>query len=263
MARDLLLVATRKGLFQLERKNKRWRVARQDFLGVPVSAALRDPRDGAIYAALDHGHFGVKLHRADDGGDFVEVQAPQYPPRPEGEVDLCPFRKIDRPWHLELIWTLETGGHDEPGVLWAGTIPGGLFRSEDRGQSWTLQRSLWDHPSRKLWAGGGYDAPGIHSVLVDPRDSRHVAIGASTGGVWLTEDGGRSWTPRCTGMFADHVPPEQTQAPHVQDVHRLAQCAAEPDVLWAQNHNTVFHSTDRGRNWTEARTAVSQFGFPV
>jgi photosystem II stability/assembly factor-like uncharacterized protein len=34
-------------------------------------------------------------------------------------------------------------------------------------------------------------------------------------------------------------------------------------VLWAQNHNTVFHSTDRGRNWTEARTAVSQFGFPV
>ena len=33
-------------------------------------------------------------------------------------------------------WALETGGANEPGVLWCGTIPGGLFRSNDNGTSW-------------------------------------------------------------------------------------------------------------------------------
>jgi hypothetical protein len=61
------------------------------------------------------------------------------------------------------IWCLEAGGNDEPGVLWAGTIPGGLFHSKDNDESWELIRSLWDRPERKNWFGGGYDDPGIHS----------------------------------------------------------------------------------------------------
>ena len=53
-------------------------------------------------------------------------------------------------------------------MLWAGTMPGGLFRSKDRGKSWTLIRSLWDMPDRNKWLGGGADLPGIHSICVDP-----------------------------------------------------------------------------------------------
>ena len=30
-------------------------------------------------------------------------------------------------WSLQQIWSMETGGTDEPGVLWAGTLPGGLW----------------------------------------------------------------------------------------------------------------------------------------
>src|SRR3546814_954889 len=87
-----------------------------------------------------------------------------------------------------MLWSVETGGPGERGVLWAGTIPGGLFRSEDRGESWTLNRALWDQPSRPQWFGGGYDKPGIHSISLDPRDGRRIAIAISCGGVRSEEN---------------------------------------------------------------------------
>jgi len=46
---------------------------------------------------------------------------------------------------------------DEPGVLWAGTLPGALFRSDARGESWQLNDALWHDPRRQEWWGGGYD----------------------------------------------------------------------------------------------------------
>ncbi len=65
---DALLVSTRKGLFTVVRQRGQWQIAKVDFLGDNVTLTLTDPRDGRSYAALDHGHFGVKLHRSADGG---------------------------------------------------------------------------------------------------------------------------------------------------------------------------------------------------
>ena len=61
-----------------------WAVTDAAFLGDNVTLALHDPRDGTDYAALNHGHFGVKLHRRDKGGAWTEIAAPAYPPKPEG-----------------------------------------------------------------------------------------------------------------------------------------------------------------------------------
>ena len=109
-----------------------------------------------------------------------------YPQPREGEETMDPWgQKVIR-WKLDSVWALEAGGPDEPGVLWCGTIPGGLFRSGDGGSSWELVRSLWDHPKRKEWFGGGAELPGVHSVCVDPRDAKRLAVGVSCGGVWLT-----------------------------------------------------------------------------
>jgi hypothetical protein len=162
------------------------------------------------------------------------------------------------------VWALETGGKDEPGVIWCGTIPGGLFRSSDHGTSWQMAQSLWEHPKRKMWMGGGADLPGLHSICVDPRNSRHVAVAVSTGGIWHTEDAGVTWTQRGQGMRADHVPPELTHDPIAQDVHCLVQCPAAPDRFWVQHHNGIFVSSDGARNFTEIKDAKpSVFGFGV
>ena len=103
---ERMLVATRKGLISFARKNGEWTIARTDFPGVAVTAALHDKRDGTIYAMLKHGHFGSKLHRSDDDGHtWVELPAPAFAADAAGEPAL--FQ----------IWTLEAGGADEPGRL--------------------------------------------------------------------------------------------------------------------------------------------------
>lgn len=249
-----LHAASRKGLLTYRKSSGGWDLARTDFLGEPVSAVLADPRDGTLYAALALGHFGVKLHRSDDGGDsWQELPAPAYPASDEG----------DGP-SVKLLWTLVAGGADEPGVLWAGTLPGGLFRSADRGDSWSLVESLWDHPARKGWFGGGYDDPGIHSVCIDPRDSRHLTVGVSSGGVWRSDDGGSSWRQTGQGLRAAYLPPEQAYTLTNQDPHRLARCPTAPDVIWCQHHNGIFLSEDGGETFNEIDTAVpSAFGFAV
>jgi photosystem II stability/assembly factor-like uncharacterized protein len=253
-----LLVATRKGLFRVQRGPGGWQPGRPAFAGEPVTQVLHDPTDGAVYAALRLGHFGVKLKRSGDGGaSWEDIAAPAFPPKPtEG-----PWKDDATPWTVDLVWSLEAGG----GRLWAGCLPAGLFTSADRGASWRLVTSLWERPDRKEWFGGGYDHAGIHSVLVDPRDADHVTVAISCGGVWQTRDAGATWRSTSDGLDAGaYVPPERRFDGNVQDVHRIAACAAQPDTLWAQHHGGLYRSTDGGLHWQPiAAPQPSAFGFAV
>ena len=258
-------VATRKGLFTLDRSVSGWSITRTNFLGDNCTLLMHDPRSGNLLATLNHGHFGVKMHRSRDGGaTWAETPAPTYPEKPADYVPKVPLEGRTADWSLKLVWALAPGGSNEPGVVWCGTLPGGLFRSGDGGDSWELNRSLWDDPRRENWFGGGADHPGIHSICVDPRNPRHVSIGVSTGGVWLTKDGGEAWELCGKGMRAEYMPPEQQFEPNAQDVHMLAQCLTAPEVLWVQHHNGIFRSTDGAGSWTEiSGVKPSTFGFPV
>jgi hypothetical protein len=262
---DTLLVSTRKGLFVLERDGTRggaWQVAHKAFLGDNVALALADSRDGSWYAALDLGHFGAKLQRSTDRGhSWNECAVPEYP---AGEEVATGDGKPPQPAALRLIWSLEAGGADEPGRLWAGTIPGGLFRSDDHGAHWQLVHGLWDVPGRRDWFGGGYDQPGLHSICVDPRDPRRLRVGISTAGVWRSDDGGDSWRQSAQGMRAEYMPAERAYDPDAQDVHRLVQCRDAPDTFWAQHHNGVFRSVAGGGDWQEiTNVPPAVFGFAV
>ena len=247
---DHLLVATRKGLFTLERRRSGWTTSLTAFAGIPVTNALRD--GDVLYAALKHGHFGSKLHRSDDDGrNWREIAAPAFPADAAGAPSL--FQ----------IWTLETGGSHHPGRLWIGAIPAGLFRSDDYGESWQLMSALWDVPERARWFGGGYDAAGIHSVSPDPRAADRVFIAISCGGVWETRDSGATWSVLGKGLVAPYVPPEQAEDSAIQDPHRVVRCASAPDIMWMQHHAGIYRSADAGANWQRLSLPSDDFGFAV
>ncbi|HSN31504.1 MAG TPA: exo-alpha-sialidase [Ideonella sp.] len=251
---DRAFVATRKGLFELRLADGQWRIVQESFLGEPVSMVLA-PRagEGFMLAALALGHFGVKVHVSDDAGrHWREVATPAYPPQPEGDTGV--------PWKLVQIWSLAAAGD----ALWAGTLPGGLFRSDDRGASWRLVESLWNRPERAEWFGGGYDVPGIHSICPHPRQAGELLVGISCGGVWITRDDGATWTPHTRGMKAPYVPPERAEDPSIQDPHRIARCAGEPEVLWCQHHGGIWRSQNDAASWQRVEgVPVSDFGFAV
>lgn len=250
-----LHVGTRKGLFELAPKNGGWDIVDTHFLGDPVTAILAD--GDKLYVALDLGHFGAHLWQRDGKGEWSELAAPAFPSKPEDATD------DPHPWSLGKIWALEKGG--VPGRLWAGTMPGGLFRSDDSGASWSLNDPLWRMPERKKWMGvAGGEQPGISTVLVDPRNPADIRVGVSTAGVWATIDEGKSWSLINQGMYNEYMPPDQRGDPIAQDIHRLACCAAHPEVMWCQHHNGVFRSENAGANWHEV-TAIrpSKFGFAV
>ncbi|MGH6637650.1 MAG: exo-alpha-sialidase [Polaromonas sp.] len=262
-----LWVGTRKGLFVVRGGAGKWRIGEPHFAGEPVTQVLVDPHDGAWYAALRLGHFGVKLRKSLDGGAaWQEIAAPAFPTKPTDG----PWKDDPTPWNVDLIWGLESGpsssspSSPSSSRLWAGCLPAGLFTSADGGASWQLVESLWMRPERKDWQGGGYDHAGIHSILIDPRDARHITVGISCGGVWQSRDAGESWTSTSAGLKADYMPPERRDDPNVQDPHRVAQCAGEPDTLWLQHHCGLYRSSDGGLQWDAiAAPAPSGFGFCV
>ncbi|MBP6900609.1 MAG: exo-alpha-sialidase [Burkholderiaceae bacterium] len=259
MNNDRAWLATRKGLIELRRQGGAWSIRRTHFLGEPVSMLLPPDAQGRMLAALNLGHFGVKLQASDDAGDhWQEVDAPAYPPQPQS-----PEGSAGPAWTLQLIWSLERAGPAERPLIYAGTLPGGLFVSPDHGRHWSLLRGLWDRPERLAWMGGGYDVPGIHSICPHPQRPHELLLGISCGGVWRSEDAGASWALAAAGMRADFIPPEQADDPNIQDPHRIVRAPSRPEVLWCQHHGGIWRSADNAASWQPLQAPRSSFGFAV
>jgi photosystem II stability/assembly factor-like uncharacterized protein len=162
---------------------------------------------------------------------------------------------------LERVWQLQPAGAEAPGVVYAGTEPGGLFRSADGGETFELVRPLWDHPTREKWEPGG-GGLAVHTVVTDPRDARSVTVAVSAGGVYRTADGGASWAPSNSGVQVVFQPDRYPE--FGQCVHKVARDAVDPDRLYLQNHWGVYRSDDGGATWSDIGAGLpSDFGFAV
>ena len=254
-----LILGTKKGLLILEKGARAWRSRPLQHGGIPVTFAFHDARTRTFWAALEHGHWGCKLSKSKDGTTWAEVAPPKYP---DGSAGPC----TKKPATLRYIYALAPGHRDEPQCLYLGSVPGGLFASDDGGATFSLVDSLFNHATRDKWGQGGkdFDEPGLHSVVVDPRDKRHVLVGISSAGVMATRDGGKTWEPRNKGLKNTYAPDPDAEVGY--DVHFMMACEAEPDVIWQQNHFGVFRSTNCGKTWTDIGQAGAgpvRFGFPI
>jgi photosystem II stability/assembly factor-like uncharacterized protein len=289
---NIILLGTRKGTVIFDRINSSWRPRPIMHAGTPVCYAARDPRDGTLWASLDHGHWGPKLSRSrDDGATWEDITSLKYPKGARYIVKYLPTPDFDpaspsaEPAYADAtvykIWSIAFGNADQPDRLYAGTIPGGLFVSDDGGDSWELNRPLWNHESRggDLFAGDattenrwqgtpasidyGVFEPGIHSMIVDPRDSNHMYVAVSTAGVIETTDGGQSWHSSNQGMLNDYMPNPETEWSY--DPHFVTSCPAQSNHLWQQNHFGVFYSDNGAQSWKKVSMLEIgvHFGFPI
>jgi photosystem II stability/assembly factor-like uncharacterized protein len=164
---------------------------------------------------------------------------------------------------VERIWVIQPG--DEPDTLWAGVAPAALFSSEDGGRSWSLNRGLWDEPSRPSWQPGA-GGMCLHSICPWPGEPDRLAVGISAAGVWITEDRGKSWRRGIRGLVPRYLPEEAREGATALCVHNMHRAPLEPDTLYLQFHGGVYRSDDAAESWVDIGSKgglPSDFGFPM
>jgi photosystem II stability/assembly factor-like uncharacterized protein len=244
--RAVVLVATRKGawLFHGDAARRSWQVDGPHFLGHIVNHLMLDPRDGrTLLAAAKTGHLGPTVFRSTNLGRTWKEAA--KPPAFEKAQDGKPGRVVDH-----TFW-LTPGPASEPDVWYAGTSPQGLFRSEDGGVTWAPFSTINDDPKYIGWMGtvqdGTPDGPKLHSIIVDPRDPKHLYFGMSGGGVHESTDGGRTFAPLIKGMEVVEGFDAATVTFH--DPHCMRICPTNPDRLYQQNHCGIYRIDRPGETW--------------
>jgi photosystem II stability/assembly factor-like uncharacterized protein len=258
----ILCIGTKKGLFVAEGSTARRSFAlRGPFgAGVGVYSALIDRRGAPrLYASSCNPFFGMKvLVSTDLGKKFKETKSAPAFPKDDGRA-------------LANIWSLEAGTGKKD--LWCGVEPASLFKSNDGGDSWEMVQGLSNHAHARQWQPGNGGLC-LHTIR---RDGNRMHIGISTGGHYLSEDGGSTFKASNKGVGAGFQPDPYPE--FGQCVHKIAAPKNAPGRLYMQNHGGwakwdgpggprpdigVLRSDDHGRSWTSiAKGLPSDFGFPI
>jgi len=253
---NLLLVGTIKGafLFRSGGAREKWEKAGPYFPGRSIYALAHDGRNGRnrLWAAVNSPYWGSFLSSSNDFGLTWSDPETYNIKFPEGS-DVS----------LKQIWQIAEGHPNEPDTLYCGVEPAALFKSTDSGETWSLDRGLFDHPHRTQWMPGGGGLC-LHTILLDPSNPDRMFVAISTGGVYRTDDAGKNWQPRNKGIRAKFLPPDQQYPEWGQCVHKVVNHPSNPNRMFLQHHWGVYRSDDAGDSWNDIGNGLpSDFGFAM
>jgi photosystem II stability/assembly factor-like uncharacterized protein len=178
---------------------------------------------------------GSSLFKTADGGDTWQRMTEGLPNRPLGRCGLAVSRKDPR-----VVYAVVQTDKTATGVAGQGpkkgdkVETGGVFRSADRGQTWTKLNDLCPRP---FYYG---------QIRIDPNDDRRIYVLGIT--LHVSNDGGRTF-PGGSGALGAHP-----------DHHALWIDPRDPDHLVLGNDGGLYFSYDRGATWEHvANLPIGQF----
>jgi len=269
-----VLVGTRKGawIYTSDEKRAEWSISEPIMPGWTINHLAVDTRGSQprLFAAANHWAWGPSIARSDDGGKTWEQRSPGLGFPKDMEIT------------VEAVWHIEVGHADEPGVIYAGTQPAGLFKSTDSGESWEPVDSFNRSKYREFWGPtGSVGGSSLHSIQIDPRDPKRIYAAISSGGTHFSPDRGETWEIRSHGIvvsnaaaktmmakWEDAFPqpelPEGVDPAALDEFHKLLLDPKQPDRLWGQSHVGVFRSNECGKSWLDVTEGLPSFhGFPI
>ena len=132
---------------------------------------------------------------------------------------------------------VERAGDSHPGVVYAGTEPSTLSRSEDGGETWHELTALTDLPSATRWSFP--PKPETHHVRwieADPTVEGRLYVAIEAGALVRSTDGGDTWQDRVQGGPID--------------THAAATHPAAGGRLYSAAGDGYFESDDGGESWS-------------
>lgn len=202
-------------LIEVKKANTSWELIEHetpwDLMGVAVDSQIGN----RIYlATFDHG-----LQISHDGGELWEPAGPGIASNRIMSVAVSPTEVVD-----------------DQQIVWAGTEPSYLYRSEDGGKTWSTFPALIDLPSRSTWRFP--PRPYTHhvqSIQPDLHDNENIYIGIELGGVMKSVDRGKTWEDRKEGSQFD--------------CHNLTMTEQAPGRLYEAAGGGFAESKDGGKTW--------------
>ncbi len=169
--------------------------------------------------------FGMTVHPAEPRTIFAGANDGIYCSRDGGQS----FDHLPSPMDNLDVWKIAIDPVN-PDIIFAGTRPAALFRSEDGGANW-----------QKLAADIAAECPNVRiprvtALTVDPSDHRVVWAGIEVDGVQRSTDGGNSWS-RIKGDLYD------------PDIHDIAVTVNGGTTVLTTTPGEIFASHDRGESW--------------
>lgn len=164
------------------------------------------------------------------------------------------------PWEFKRIWHLEPSLTD-PDTVYAGAEDAALFKTTDGGKTWKELPGLRGVKGN-LWQPGA-GSMGLHTIILDPKNSQRIYVAISAAGAFRTDDGGLTWRSINRRLKSQYeLPDPDAEVGHC--VHRIAMHASRPDVLFMQKHWDIMRTDNAGESWTEVSGNLpTDFGFPI
>lgn len=229
-----LFVGTLRGIHVLQRSapGEHWRVNGVFLPDFHISSLLYEPRSGRLLAGT-HGAKGLWMSD-DEGASWTQSV--------EG---------LDRP-HIYTIAVQYRG--DKP-VLFVGTEPPGLYRSDDLGKSWRELPSVRQVPGTDRWT---FPPPPhiahIKHITSHPSEPTTLYVCVEQGALLKSVDDGVTWTE-----LASYASDKDS---FYHDVHRVVIAESNPQRLHLATGDGLYMSEDGGQTWKHQQRRTDRVGYP-